>query len=117
MYSEHALLNTFIHATLKNRMKWTTDTTNIEAALSEMRSDDIVLTFFYDKMQATFALLFNEETELVRFMLFDAHGDWLYEIDSDDEQDGELVRTLFDVVGRQMSGVASIIDSVIHDFS
>lgn len=117
MFSEQELLHTFIRATLKNRMKWTTDITNAEAAITEMRDNDLVVTFFYDKMQATFALFYNVETELVRFVIFDLNGDWLYEIDSEDEQDGEQVRTLFDVVSRQMSGVASIIDSVIADFS
>lgn len=117
MYSEHELLHTLIEATLKNRLQWTTDITNAQQSIEEMRGNDIVVTFYYEKKQATFALFYNVETELVRLVLFDVNGDWLYEIDSEDEQDGTLIATLFDVASRQMSGVAAIVQSVIHDFS
>lgn len=117
MFSEQPVLQTLIEATLKNRLQWTIDTSTAAATIAETRGEDIVVTYYYEKKKATLALFFNEETEHTRFVFLDATGDWLYEIDSDDEQDGKLVRTLFDVAVRQMSGVADIIQHLLHDFS
>lgn len=117
MYSEQALLQTLIEATLKNRMQWLTDTSMAQQAIDEIRDNDIVVTFYYEKHQYTLAVFYNEETTLTRLVFFDMLGEWVYEIDSEDEQDGNQVAILFDVISRQMTGVAEVIHSLISDFS